>query len=315
MKGRSFQDTEYDSYRFGFNGKENDTDFGNKQLVQDYGFRIYNPAIGKFLSVDPLTKDYPMLTPYQFASNTPIAAIDIDGLEGKQIHEVVKGKDGTTQIKKITFELDVYLLIGTSGGWGEWESSFTKSDVEYLNKSLESGSFGLGEVYKDQDTGADVVFKFNVKGLDLFMRKEKIKRKGTTKIMKRPTPLTTAGLIRLRNARSYPVDKLQAFGTMMNPVTFPALVAEQSEVPGTDGGIANQGIKIEKEPDGGQVKGLIHEILHFLLSYKNEGDDHVLKGALGRPYTNPIINQDIINELKKNVPRASQDDVKTESDD
>lgn len=49
----------------------------------DYGFRIYNPAIGKFLSVDPLTKSYPMLTPYQFASNGPIWAIDLDGLEAK----------------------------------------------------------------------------------------------------------------------------------------------------------------------------------------------------------------------------------------
>ncbi|MGD1960337.1 MAG: LamG-like jellyroll fold domain-containing protein [Fulvivirga sp.] len=47
----------------------------------DYGFRIYNPAIGKFLSVDPLTRTYPMLTPYQFASNTPIYAVDVDGLE------------------------------------------------------------------------------------------------------------------------------------------------------------------------------------------------------------------------------------------
>lgn len=47
----------------------------------DYGFRIYNPRIAKFLSVDPLTRSYPMLTPYQFASNTPIRAIDLDGLE------------------------------------------------------------------------------------------------------------------------------------------------------------------------------------------------------------------------------------------
>lgn len=32
--------------------------------------------------MDPITKQYPELTPYQFASNTPIYAIDIDGLEG-----------------------------------------------------------------------------------------------------------------------------------------------------------------------------------------------------------------------------------------
>jgi hypothetical protein len=43
--------------------------------------RIYDPRVGRFLSTDPITKSYPQLTPYQFASNTPIQAIDIDGLE------------------------------------------------------------------------------------------------------------------------------------------------------------------------------------------------------------------------------------------
>ncbi len=69
-------------YRYGFNGMEKDAngEFGS-QLIQDYGFRMYNPAIGKFLSVDPLTQSYPELPPYQFASNTPVWAIDLDGLE------------------------------------------------------------------------------------------------------------------------------------------------------------------------------------------------------------------------------------------
>ncbi len=37
--------------------------------------------------MDPLTAGYPMLTPYQFASNTPIVAIDLDGLELLLVHE------------------------------------------------------------------------------------------------------------------------------------------------------------------------------------------------------------------------------------
>lgn len=48
---------------------------------QDYGMRIYDPRLGRFLSVDPLTPKYPELTPYQFASNCPIAGVDQDGLE------------------------------------------------------------------------------------------------------------------------------------------------------------------------------------------------------------------------------------------
>ncbi|NME71271.1 RHS repeat domain-containing protein [Flammeovirga aprica] len=70
-----------EGYRYGFNGKENDTDLNGSQLIQDYGFRVYNPVIGKFLSVDPLMKSYPRFTPYQFAGNSPIFFLDIDGRE------------------------------------------------------------------------------------------------------------------------------------------------------------------------------------------------------------------------------------------
>jgi RHS repeat-associated protein len=69
-------------YRYGFNGKENDNEVKGEGNQQDYGMRIYDPRLGKFLSVDPITKNYPDLTPFQFASNTPLWAVDMDGLEG-----------------------------------------------------------------------------------------------------------------------------------------------------------------------------------------------------------------------------------------
>ena len=78
MPGRKFVSGE--DYRFGFNGKEDDRDWGT-QNVQDYGFRLYNPSIGKFLSVDPLSPDYPWNSCYAFAEGSPIANIDLDGLE------------------------------------------------------------------------------------------------------------------------------------------------------------------------------------------------------------------------------------------
>ncbi len=68
-------------YRYGYNGKENDNEVKGESNQQDYGFRVYDPRVGRFLSVDPLTKDYPMLTPYQYASNRPIDGVDLDGLE------------------------------------------------------------------------------------------------------------------------------------------------------------------------------------------------------------------------------------------
>jgi RHS repeat-associated protein len=71
------------SYAYDFNGKETDSETG----LQDYGFRIYNKAYGKFLSVDPLHRDYPYYSTYHFAGNTPIWAIDIDGLEPWMLSE------------------------------------------------------------------------------------------------------------------------------------------------------------------------------------------------------------------------------------
>lgn len=73
-------------YRYGFNGKENDNEVKGEGNQQDYGMRIYDPRVGRFLSVDLISKKYPNLTPYQFASNTPIQAIDQDGLEAFFVH-------------------------------------------------------------------------------------------------------------------------------------------------------------------------------------------------------------------------------------
>jgi RHS repeat-associated protein len=73
--------TDAGMYRYGFNGKENDNEAGTG--IQDYGIRIYSERLGRFLSVDPIASIYPELTPYQFASNNPIANIDLDGLEAK----------------------------------------------------------------------------------------------------------------------------------------------------------------------------------------------------------------------------------------
>ncbi|MHA4810290.1 RHS repeat domain-containing protein [Flavitalea flava] len=79
MPGRTYSSG---SYRYGFNGKENDNEVKGVGNQQDYGMRIYDPRSGRFLSVDPITGKYPGLTPYQYASDNPIMNIDIDGLEG-----------------------------------------------------------------------------------------------------------------------------------------------------------------------------------------------------------------------------------------
>ena len=83
MVGRNFSG----EYRYGFNGKERDPEgMGGSGSTYDYGFRIYNPNLGRFLSVDPLLKTYPWNSTYAYAENDVISCIDLDGLEKLSIH-------------------------------------------------------------------------------------------------------------------------------------------------------------------------------------------------------------------------------------
>lgn len=102
-------------YRYGFNGKEKDNEVKGTGNRQDYGARIYDDRLGRFLSVDPIAKDYPELTPYQFASNRPIDGIDLDGLEYMSYHHYANGAVAKTEFYKMT-DKDIKRLGGTTAG-------------------------------------------------------------------------------------------------------------------------------------------------------------------------------------------------------
>ena len=62
-----------------FNGKELNEDFGLDWY--SYGFRMYDPAIGRFPSIDPIADQYAFVSPYNYAENEPVGHIDLWGLQ------------------------------------------------------------------------------------------------------------------------------------------------------------------------------------------------------------------------------------------
>ena len=78
MQGRTFNSG---NYRYGFNGQEKDDEVVGNGNMLAFEFREYDSRLARFFAVDPLTKKYPELTPYQFANNTPIWAKELEGLE------------------------------------------------------------------------------------------------------------------------------------------------------------------------------------------------------------------------------------------
>ncbi|MCX6145784.1 MAG: hypothetical protein NTW25_00820, partial [Candidatus Kapabacteria bacterium] len=75
------------SSRYGYNGKENDNEVKGIGNQQDFSARIYDPRTGRFYSLDPLKNISAKYSGYQYASNTPIMAIDIEGEKTKFFNE------------------------------------------------------------------------------------------------------------------------------------------------------------------------------------------------------------------------------------
>ncbi|MEI6348307.1 MAG: RHS repeat-associated core domain-containing protein [Bacteroidota bacterium] len=76
LDGRTFSS---DKYRFGFNGQEKDDEVKGEGNSLDFGARIYDSRLGRWLGCDPLAVKYPNLSPYNYCANNPIKFVDYDG--------------------------------------------------------------------------------------------------------------------------------------------------------------------------------------------------------------------------------------------
>jgi RHS repeat-associated protein len=157
MPERNFSSNKY---RYGFNGKENDKDIS--EGGQDYGMRIYDARLGKFLSVDPLASSFPYYTPYQFAGNTPLQAVDLDGEEpigysnssfkyqrdglswmsvsdAVTVESKMKGKWAKMMVKD-AFGMDYTVYTQTTEEMTPWNTMTQRVEYYYLNNTASTGA-------------------------------------------------------------------------------------------------------------------------------------------------------------------------------
>jgi len=68
-------------YCYGFQGQESDNEVKGVGNSYDFGARIYDPRIGRWLSTDPLEAKFAGMSPYVFAANSPLYLVDENGEE------------------------------------------------------------------------------------------------------------------------------------------------------------------------------------------------------------------------------------------
>ena len=122
--------------RYKYNGKELDRIHGLN--LYDYGARLYDSALGRWTSVDPLAEKYYEISPYAYCANNPVINIDLDGKETY----VALNSDGTYRVIGGTLNTDrnIYLysrpakggpmIRGKSIGLSTSTTSFYDSDKQ-----------------------------------------------------------------------------------------------------------------------------------------------------------------------------------------
>jgi len=68
-------------YRYGFQGQELDNEIKGEGNSYNFTFRMHDPRVGRFFSMDPLTHKFTRYTPYQFSGNSVIGLGELEGLE------------------------------------------------------------------------------------------------------------------------------------------------------------------------------------------------------------------------------------------
>jgi RHS repeat-associated protein len=99
-------------YRFGFQDQEVDDELKGEDNSVNYAFRMHDPRIGRFLSIDPLAFKFPYYSPYHFASNSTIISVELEGLENSIQINFVEGKTvniyrtsyGALEVDMVNFE-------------------------------------------------------------------------------------------------------------------------------------------------------------------------------------------------------------------
>ena len=137
--GSGIEEFEYSSdttsrYRYGFNGMEHDNESFTD--AYDFGARIYDGRLVRWLALDPLMKKYPNVSPYCFTLNNPIYFVDPNGEIVKPWY-VCKGEFvdhwinfNTNEIASFMTESIESLYLGNS-----YRVNLFKSAYEQIKKS------------------------------------------------------------------------------------------------------------------------------------------------------------------------------------
>ncbi|MBK9338826.1 MAG: RHS repeat-associated core domain-containing protein [Lewinellaceae bacterium] len=98
-------------------GTENQYQYNSKEFNEDlgvnwynYGARCYDPAVGRWWSVDPLAEKYRSWSPYQYGLNNSVRMIDPDGRQVQDI--IIRYSKDMTEDDRAKYNKQISTILG-----------------------------------------------------------------------------------------------------------------------------------------------------------------------------------------------------------
>jgi RHS repeat-associated protein len=158
-----------DGYRYGFNGMEKDDEVKGSGNSYDFGARMYDSRLGRWLSVDIEASRGPEHSPYGQSFNSPLIFRDYTGNWAEiVIKKFYKNKSGQLHVKKWfdifkkTYRIEKHITIHNAKIYN-YDSSVDPRHAgdeikEHLEKNYTREDYSVGKkiIGEDSETGFDI---------------------------------------------------------------------------------------------------------------------------------------------------------------
>jgi RHS repeat-associated protein len=156
MPGRKFSQAN-SSYRYGFNGKEKDNEISCDGNHLDFGARVYDSRLGRFLTRDPQEKIFVYQSTYCYASNNPIRFVDVNG-EGPGLD--LKSLQGNKNFRGLTVQDTRQMVRGAYPSLQDYQVNISAGHL------LENAYADFSGFPKNKETMLSSVSKWGIRGIN-----------------------------------------------------------------------------------------------------------------------------------------------------